>query len=403
MGDLWLDEIWSLENALELPRWWDVFVSLKTDNNHHLTSLWLRALGPLAPAELYRLPSLLAGVASVVMATWVARRDGETSAIVTALLFAASYPLVYYASEARGYAPVVFFTLAAWYCLREYAERLSRVHLFAFWICCALGLLSHVTFVEFFLAGIVWCAMHLQRSRRRALRTTVIAFTVPALFLVAFYWFGLRGTSAAGGPESPPAIVVTQTLSLLLGGPAGGAGMWIVGLLAGAMFLGSIVMMWRRGDDRWLVYVLAGLALPPLLLLVARAGPLYPRQLLVPGVFVLLAIGDLAARWMLRAAPSRIAGAVVMIVVCTGSIVHVVELGELGRGRFEGAVRRIAPQPGDAPSVASMGVFGQRDERTEMMIRYYARRLPWPTAITYVPDGKYPVSGVEWMISEHIH
>ena len=389
MGDLGLEEIGSLE----------------TGDNHLLTGLWLRLLGPLAPSPLYRLPSLVAGVATVVMAAWVARRDGETAAIVTALLFAVSYPLVYYASEARGYAPVVFFTLAAWYCLREYADRLSRVHLLGFWTCCGLGILSHATFIEFFLAGVVWCGTHLRHSRgslRGATRGAAIAFALPAPFLVACYWFAPRGTGVAVGLESLPEMVATQTLSLLLGGPAAGVGMWIVGLLAAAMALGSVVMMWRRTDDRWLVYGLAGLALPLLLWLARHADSLSPRNLLVPGAFALLAIGDLVARWMVKPAPARVAGALVMTVACSGSIVHVLELGELGRGGFEGAVQRIAPQPGMAPSVASIGVFSQRDERTEMLIHYYASRLPWPTGLSYVTERSYPVGGVDWMISEHI-
>ena len=81
---------------------------------------------------------------------------------------------------------------------------------------------------------------------------------------------------------------------------------------------------------------------------------------------------------------------------------HVLELGTLGRGRFEGAVRRMAPQAGVAASVSSTGVFSQRDERFEMLIRYYAKRLPWPNSVSYVADRAYPIAGVEWMISEHI-
>src|SRR5512135_3181929 len=44
-GDLWLDEIWSIEWARKAGSFLGVFTNVHVDNNHYLNTLFLRALG----------------------------------------------------------------------------------------------------------------------------------------------------------------------------------------------------------------------------------------------------------------------------------------------------------------------------------------------------------------------
>ncbi len=47
-GDLWLDEVWSLQMLQEVDSAWQI-VLLNHDNNHILNSLVMYALGPQRP------------------------------------------------------------------------------------------------------------------------------------------------------------------------------------------------------------------------------------------------------------------------------------------------------------------------------------------------------------------
>src|SRR5690242_10327629 len=66
--ELWLDEVWSVRNVRSLQRWTDVLVRLRTDNNHHLNSLWLYAVRAYNSVVLFRALSFLCGVTTVAFA-----------------------------------------------------------------------------------------------------------------------------------------------------------------------------------------------------------------------------------------------------------------------------------------------------------------------------------------------
>src|SRR4029079_11651384 len=79
-----------------------------------------------------------------------------------------SCPLIVYSSEARGYAPMVFFVLLAIDAYERYlATRAWRV-LATFWAAVVLGFLSHLTFVHAYGAILVWAGYE-ARKRRGAL------------------------------------------------------------------------------------------------------------------------------------------------------------------------------------------------------------------------------------------
>ena len=62
-GDLWLDEIASVTAATNAASYANIFTTLVSDNNHHLYSVWLRALGPSEHGLCYRSLSVVAGFA----------------------------------------------------------------------------------------------------------------------------------------------------------------------------------------------------------------------------------------------------------------------------------------------------------------------------------------------------
>ena len=83
--DFWLDEVWSWGLAAELDGLGGVFTAIHHSNNHHLPTLWMLVLGPDAPVWAYRLPSYLAGVATIPLAAALAWRCSRRAALVAAL------------------------------------------------------------------------------------------------------------------------------------------------------------------------------------------------------------------------------------------------------------------------------------------------------------------------------
>src|SRR5262249_45822474 len=68
-NDLWFDEVWTLQLLRERAHsFGDVFTNIKHGNNHHLCSLWMWLVGQNASALVYRLPSVLASIGTIVLA-----------------------------------------------------------------------------------------------------------------------------------------------------------------------------------------------------------------------------------------------------------------------------------------------------------------------------------------------
>lgn len=403
-NDLWLDEVWSVTNVAGLHSWRDVFTSVRVDNNHHLNSLWLYWVGDRMSATLDRAPALLCGIGTVIVAFALGARDHLRTAVVTSALFALSFLMIYYSSEARGYAPVVFFAMAGWFSLREYAKRGTWLPLVSFWTCCGAGVLAHQTFIAFFAAGLFWCDAHVQRhtrSIRVASGRTLVAFAPPGLFFLGFYLVSIRGAAIMGGPTAGTAVVFAETLSLLGSGPSHGPGIWACALLVGGAFIASVALMARRGDDRWLLYAIGGLAMPALFAAVQQAA-IYPRYFIVPGAFILLAIGDLLSRALEAGTLARSAALAGLAAMSLGTILNVAELFRLGRGRFDEAVRHMADTRAGAVTVATEAEFSMFDVRSDMLIGYFGRALHVTDHLHYVPAGSYPMSGTDWMIRESL-
>ncbi len=155
----WFDEVWSLVTfAAPCQSPLDVFRRAH-DNNHYLVTLWMYLVGEQDSWFVYRLPSLLAGVATIVLAGLAGNRFGRIAGLTSLLLTAFSLVLITYSSEARGYALAGMFALGGWLALDRYLDRRDLASNLVFCSTAALGMLAHVTYL-FFIAGAAawWCA-----------------------------------------------------------------------------------------------------------------------------------------------------------------------------------------------------------------------------------------------------
>src|SRR5574337_2175890 len=90
-GDLWLDEIWSCLGAWDARTALELYTCFPADNNHILNTLLLYWIGPHAGIAIYRLPAVLAGVATVGLAIWLGLRRNRPAGLFAGVLTGSSF------------------------------------------------------------------------------------------------------------------------------------------------------------------------------------------------------------------------------------------------------------------------------------------------------------------------
>jgi len=400
-NDLWLDEIWSWNLSRLVSSPVEILTKLTHDNNHPMNTFYLWALGDQRSGELYRLLSLVTGVASVGVMGILGRRYGRSESFISLVLGGFSYFLINYSSEARGYAPAVFFALAGFLLAGETATGKSLLHRGLFWLTVLLGLLSHSTYVFAYAGMFAWSAL---RSMKRGNRPGQIVVEmlkihgIPMVFLaIVIYW--LNTLTIGGGPEYSVSEVILQTILFTFGLPEN---QWlgVFACLAAATLL--IWELWtsrREIPDQWIFYLTAILLAPALLLIAAKPSVLFPRYFLLCIPFFLL----LLARWLARVArmgtPGKVLCASLLVLYCSFNLLRFGDLVRYGRGGYSMALNSIARQTeGETISIGS-----DHDFRNGMIVDYYSRYLPPGKKVVYVAGtGIRPEAAPEWLIVHHI-
>ena len=162
--DLWLDELWSMNMALSAssPLNLATVYKFKHDNNHILNTVWIYFVGAGRPFYVYRMLAFACGVLSLPLVWSLCCRHGERAAALATMLVATWYQFAHYTSESRGYAPMLFFILLAWWSLDRYLLSATWYHAAIFVSACVLGILSHFSFI---LSARAMCALNANPSR----------------------------------------------------------------------------------------------------------------------------------------------------------------------------------------------------------------------------------------------
>lgn len=316
-ADLWLDEIMTLTNYMQLP-WWESATTFHSANHHFLNSVLgsisLALFGESAWAA--RVPAVVFGIASIPMmyrlATIVTSRR---EAIVSTLLLAISYHHVWFSQNARGYSAMVFWTITST-ALLLLARRYGGTRRWVLYSAASsLGLLSLLNYA-FVLAGQAVAALAVPDSgSRRRSAGPMLCSMAGAGFLAAVGYAGilpemttyfLRGGAEMGWTD--PAAFIAVTVRGLLGHLSVATAIAMAaGVAVGAL---GWVSFWR---ERPVLALL--LALPAginLLALVVLGFGAYPRSFLYVLPFALLCGvrgGFLVGRYAVTAwpgAPDRV-------------------------------------------------------------------------------------------------
>ena len=394
--DLWLDEAWSWLSLETLDGPLGVFTQIHHSNNHHLITLWMYLVRD-APDWAFRVPSLLAGVASVPLAAWLAGRRDPLAAVVAALLVGSCHLLVYFSSEARGYALVTFFALAGWAALEDELRTRRVAPALVFAACLILGFLSQLIALFFWAGALAWSTPRILReaSARDAAFRLLRLHGAPALALGALYLADLRSLVVGLGPPFEPARLLASLAAYGFGFPAG----WSSAALpfAGALFVAlaaALLRLRRRGDDRWILHLTVIVLAPAAVLGALRPEVIEARYFVIGTAFALVLWSEPLAAALRAGGVGRAAAALALLGFVLGNSVHTVRFLAEGRGHYGEALRLMASQtPG-----SRIEVGGNHDFRVPTMLRYYARELPEGKELVYLGGRKRPPGGPAWLV-----
>jgi hypothetical protein len=398
-GGLWLDEIWSLQLARDLSSPLAV-LGVRQDNNHPLNTLLLRALlDERGPADflVFRLPALLAGIATVWISGLLARQRGGREALVTMGLVACSSLMVHYSSEARGYALAMLFASTAVLAAGQPARN--------GWACLAfnasvvLGMLSHFSFIHAYGAVLCWWLWQKRSAARRETLLELLRWhALPILCVVVLYWVYARALPVAGGPEPHWGRLLARTGALTVGLPGSGVWRWIGGSLAMGLAVLGIGRLARRGDDRWVLYAAGIFAVPLGILAIHQPGFVAPRYFLMSVLLLLWLLAAQAGELLRGGKAARVAAVVLLTIFALGNLRETRASLQHGRGQYWRALTFMANH--SAGPVLHLG--SDHDIRVGIVVGYYADLLPAGKQLAYYRHDQWPENGPEWLV-RHRH
>ena len=328
-GGLWTDEAWSVIYAAQARDPAGVFLRINHDNNHHLMSLWLQAIGPAASPLLARAPSILAGTLSIVAAAVLAGRRSQTGGIVAALLFAIAPMFVDFGSEARGYAMMLLAALLTLLLVCDAVD--ARPTRGACWWLAAIalfGMLSHMTMAAPVALAALW--FYLERRAQvgpekalpDALRLMGPALVATAGVVVFVFTAGALSTTGfrLGGYEPFALAHYTAALDDLTLWSAGFSSPWpwLVPLATGGV---AALVAYKRPEwlgSRARLYALLLIAVPLGAGLIRAGNTEFARYYTTTALGLLLLLSEWIARG-LKDRPAVRAAAAVLLVTMAGA------------------------------------------------------------------------------------
>lgn len=379
--ELWLDEIWTLlaigRNLNSIP---DIFTA-HHDNNHYLVTLWMYLTTPQHNWVVYRVPSLIAGIGTVALAAQIALRWGRFAALTAAALCATSFVLIFYASEARGYALAGFFSLAALLALDRYLARPTLPIALLFGLLCVLGTLSHLTFVQFYAGALAWSVVALwkdssydKNSRWRTLVVPLLQLhLMPLAFLAILYTIDVREMQFGGGDPYDLWHVVWQACALGVGSFGFPTPIVAASIALGIVLaVSGLVLLWREGCDLW-IFLAVAFVLAPALLLGLRPPPvLHERYFYLNILFFLILLSYVLSR-VARIMPGGLAYAALIAVpfiLINGRLTT--DFLRVGRGHFLDALLYMAAHS----SESDVHISGDAEFSYRLYTEFYGPYVP---------------------------
>ncbi len=357
LQSFWYDEAFTPVHVLHPSLWETLRSVVHTENTPPLWYViaWAdaRVLGTGEIA--LRLPSAIAGIATVPVA-WAIGRElaGRSVAIVCALLVAVNPLFVWYSQEARAYALFVLMAALAMLCFLRAEREPTRARMGLFALTGALALLTHYFAVFLLIPMALWLLC--QRSTRRAALGAVgVLALVGAALLPLISAQGGHGTQWIGRwPLIERLEAIPQYYLTGYSGKPLGHGVEL--LVALPVLAGLGLGAWRMSDPRGgrtqrslraLLLALSIAAcgvLVPIVLVAFGADYLAPRNL-VAAMIPVTAVIAIATVWPNAAGRVSIAGVTLAATIALAFLAVSIDVNlspRLQRGNWRGLARALA-------------------------------------------------------------
>jgi|GEM_PF-3091674 len=404
-GDLWQDEIWSLNHAAAMSAWHEVFWNVIHDNNHPLNTLYLYLVGLDQAPWVYRLASIVAGGLSILAAGWAVGRQGGGRVLIAMLLTAVLYPLVHYGSEARGYSLMILFAYLA-FGVVDRAQNPTGPARWLFGGAVTLGALSHLSILP--VAFMMSIAFGLRRLKDgHGLWPSIHAtlrFCVPAAGGLALIGSGIvyglnhptRGWYGGGG-YCPDEGCFIGALDSIVRFFTGGFHVGMAGLhtaLFTILILAAVGWLLHQGRSRAFLYATVFIGTPLLYLVLGQPTVPYGRYFLGVMAFLPIFLADLAGELRHRTRTVRMIGGLALLVLVSANAWAVTRFHQTGRGTYTEVYDLITQNnPGPTITVGSDHTF-----RMSMVFDHLAQTKHLDKTLIYSTAQNVKRERPDWLI-----
>lgn len=405
-GDLWQDEIWSLNHAATMTVWHEVFWNVIHDNNHPLNTLYLYLVGPDHAPWRYRHSAVFAGALSIVASGWAVANGGAPRTLLAMLLVAVLYPLVHFGSEARGYGLMILFAYLAFIAV-DRSRTPTDAHRWLFGLAVTLGALSHFSILPIvFVLSIAYGLARLrERQRLWAAVHDTLRFVAPASGglaviggLVVYglnhstqYWFGGRDSVC---PNNGCFVgAVDEILRFAVGGFGAGTSGLYTGLFA-ILGLGAVLWLGLIGQRRAWLYLAVFVGTPLIYWALGQPDVAYGRYFIGIFAFIPLLIADTIGELRSRSATGRVLGAVAVLALITANMWGLLQFQVFKRGQYTAAYTLITETTRGAP----ITIGSDQSFRVAMVFDYVKHMNAEGRDVVYTAPEHISRDKPEWLI-----
>lgn len=386
VGDLWLDEVWSIVNITKISSFGEIFTAINSYNNHFLNSIFIYVLGPDAPMMLYRLPAVIGSVMSLVFVFLIARKDGQVNALIALTLAGFSYFFIMLSSESRGYGLLMGFAYGAlYYAIKIFGEndRQSK-NIFILWGFIVLGFLSHLTFLHFLNGLIVWSVYKLSKEDTGMKEKAIIFIKVygtPILFLVFFYFFAIRGIVYEDGPVRPFIPTIHKLFHYVFGFPLHTFFQYPSILIVSVLTFFGIYLYKKTSGPIWLFFVTVMFLSPMIVFMtVFKVSVFAPRHFFMNIIFVPLLFSRVLSWLFLKDQACKVFVLCIIGLFLCAQAAQCMRFSKYKRGTYTRALEYIVKVSGEK----DVTLASDHDFRNMFLIRFYKPRVEGAQRIHYV-------------------
>jgi hypothetical protein len=304
--------------------------------------------------------------------------------------------LVHYSSEARGYSLLILLALSSFECLNRHLERASPAWGALFATTAALGVLSHPSFIYFYVAACAWwvSALMSRKAKWQAVASSAaVCHAAPVCLTAVFYLLNLRHMTWGGGPDYSLPWLLAEAGSLAVGGPQGGplavaaSFAFVVGVVA------ALYVLYRARAPEWKFFALA-ILVPTVPVVVARPPFLFVRYFLIPIAFGIVLWSFLLAALYRSGRRGRWAACALVVLFIVGNSWHVAQLARVGRGQYLAALSYMARN--DASDVVT--VTSDHPHGNRILIDFYSSYVRPERNIMHLDECDWSHAPPEWVI-----